>query len=196
MSKIISSEKVFSTNWFDLVARKVAGQDLPYYCLELSDYVSVLALTPDRKLLMVTQYRPAVGRFTLEFPSGHVDEGETPEGAAVRELVEETGYEAQDIECIACLSPDTGRLANRLWCYFVPLALKSTTSAVEDGIRLVELHVDELICKLQNGEFDHALNIVVLFLAILKNRIPASILPPVGAMFESYDGRLNIEGKK
>jgi len=42
--------------------------------------------------LLVEQYRPPLGRRTLEFPAGLIDEGETPQEAALRELHEETGY--------------------------------------------------------------------------------------------------------
>ena len=64
------------------------------------------------------QYRPAVEERTLELPSGHVDPGETPIAAATRELMEETGYVADKIEEIGVIRPDTGRLSNRLWCFF------------------------------------------------------------------------------
>jgi len=42
--------------------------------------------------LLVEQYRPPLGKRTLEFPAGLIDEGETPQEAALRELHEETGY--------------------------------------------------------------------------------------------------------
>lgn len=47
-------------------------------------------------LILVKQFRPAVGAYCIEFPAGIIDEGETPEQAAVRELKEETGYSPLD----------------------------------------------------------------------------------------------------
>ena len=62
-------QAVFGTRWFRVVAMPQSGGE-PYYMLELPDYVSVIALTPARELLLVRQYRPVVQRHTLELPAG------------------------------------------------------------------------------------------------------------------------------
>jgi ADP-ribose pyrophosphatase len=65
--------------------------------------VSVLALTPDEKLVCVRQFRPGPDQVMLGFPGGLVDRGETVEQAAVRELEEETGYVTDEIEYVASI---------------------------------------------------------------------------------------------
>ena len=52
----------------------------------------IATLQPSGRLLLIRQYRPPVDGFVLEFPAGLVDAGETPGQAAVREVLEETGY--------------------------------------------------------------------------------------------------------
>ncbi|KAJ4498391.1 NUDIX hydrolase domain-like protein [Lentinula lateritia] len=47
--------------------------------------------------VVVEQYRPPIGKFIIELPAGLVDEGETPEQAAIRELEEETGYNTSSL---------------------------------------------------------------------------------------------------
>ena len=50
----------YSTPWFDLVAKRVGTDPAPYYSLRMQDYVSVVALTSQREIIMVQQYRPAI----------------------------------------------------------------------------------------------------------------------------------------
>jgi NUDIX domain len=117
--QLMEDKIVFSLPRFEIVARTIEGSNSPYYLLRTADYVSILALTTEGSLLLVWQQRPAVETETLELPSGHVKQRESPETAARRELAEETGYEARRFELFGMLAPDTGRLANNLWCFFV-----------------------------------------------------------------------------
>uniref|UniRef100_A0A3Q2QW48 ADP-sugar pyrophosphatase n=1 Tax=Fundulus heteroclitus TaxID=8078 RepID=A0A3Q2QW48_FUNHE len=58
-------------------------------------------------VVMVKQFRPPLGCNTLEFPAGLIDEGETAEAAALRELKEETGYKGEvvGVTPVTCLDP-------------------------------------------------------------------------------------------
>ena len=167
----VPRQVVFDTNWFKVVAEAQPGED-PYYMLELSDYVSIVAMTPSREILFVRQFRQVVARQTLELPSGHVEGLESPEDAARRELLEETGFVAPRLELLGTLVPDVGRLANRMWCYFAPdVRASDQPHQREKGVSLVVLPEQEALQRAADGTVDHALNLAPLFLALSSGRL-------------------------
>ena len=166
---------MLDTKWFRVVATAQQDGD-PYYMLELQDYVSVVALTPARHILFVRQFRPVVQRHTLELPSGHIEEGESPEAAARRELLEETGFDAPHLELLGTLVPDVGRLANRLWCYFASGVTPNDRAPVrEAGVSAIELSERDALKCVSDGTIDHALNLAALLLAVTAGRIASVV---------------------
>jgi ADP-ribose diphosphatase len=117
---ITSRSSLFETPWFKLIGKSVGEDAALHYSISTFDYVSVFAVTTNGTFPLVRQFRPAIEEFTLELPGGHVDQGETPEQAARKELHEETGFVAKELILLGNLSPDTGRLGNRQWCFFAP----------------------------------------------------------------------------
>ena len=94
----MTSTIVFETPWF---AVEAFGDEDPYYRITGPDGVICAALTDDGRFVMVEQFRPAIAMTTLEFPAGAIDEGETPDQAAYREIHEETGFRCASIDLIA-----------------------------------------------------------------------------------------------
>jgi ADP-ribose pyrophosphatase len=165
----MNDEVVFATPWFQIVAKNVEGSNGPHYSLQTKDYVSVVAVTEDGRLVLVRQFRPAVDRMMLELPSGHVEPGETPEQAARKELWEETGYRADTFTLLGNLTPDSGRLGNRMWCFFARGARRDSQAAFdpEPGIEPV-LFAGSVPDLLSESEFDSALNFAALLLSVVS----------------------------
>lgn len=75
-----------------------------YYVWEGPDIATVVPRTPEGEFVLCRQYRHAMGRSLLQFPAGQVDTGESPEEAARRELLEETGYAAPTLVPLGTLA--------------------------------------------------------------------------------------------
>jgi len=161
----------FRTPWFELLAKTMKAGEAPYYSLRLADYTAVVAITEDHRVLAVRQYRPAVERYTIELPAGMVDAGETPEDAARRELLEETGFEARDMEVLGAMLPDTGRLGNRIWTCMAAGVRPVEGRSPESGIEVLRYSPPELAQAMAGGEFDHALHVAVLMAAVVRGKL-------------------------
>lgn len=74
-----------------------------YTVTKKRDVVIIVATNPEGKVLIQEEYRYAVDQNLLSLPAGQIDEGETPEEAAIRELLEETGYGGGDFEIMDTL---------------------------------------------------------------------------------------------
>ena len=89
---------------FDDTVILPSGNTVIFTKIELKDFVSVLPIVED-KVALIEILRYPRNCLSLEIPSGHIEDGETPKEAAFRELEEETGYKAGKLECIGSFNP-------------------------------------------------------------------------------------------
>lgn len=169
--KPLKTEVAFATPWFELLAKTMRPGEGPWYSLRIADYTAVIAIRRDGRVLAVRQYRPALERYALELPSGMVDPGENPETAARRELREETGYEAGDLEPLGPLTVDNGRLSNRIWHYLAGGVRPVEGHTPEEGVEVVTYSIPELRQAILSGEFDLALHVAGLMQAMLRGKL-------------------------
>jgi ADP-ribose pyrophosphatase len=90
--------------------------------------VVVLPVLPDRRILLIQQYRHATRQYLWELVAGRIDGGETPKAAAARELIEETGYRAKRFRVFLDVFPTPGFLEERM---FILLAEGLTAGEAE-----------------------------------------------------------------
>ncbi len=109
-------ESLFRHALFHLERRRLAAGEerREAMVLEAPDWVNVIPLLDDGRVLLVRQWRYGIGAFTLEIPGGMVDPGEAERDAAARELLEETGYAASRWERLGETHPNPAFLTNRV----------------------------------------------------------------------------------
>ena len=94
------------------------GTQIPtWFVLEFPDWINVIALTKDGQMVLVDQYRHALGETHYELVAGVIDAGETPLEAAKRELSEETGFEGGEWQLFMTLSPNPTNHNNRSYTF-------------------------------------------------------------------------------
>ncbi len=171
LSKSGNNEEVFSTPWFKLIAKKYCDSSNPYYVIQSTDAVSIIAMTKKQQIILVRQYRPAIDSESLELPSGHLKGTETPEEAARRELLEEAGYQANTFDLIGVLYPNTARIGHKLWCYFAQDAIRMQIFKSDEVNKLLFFTQTELIHSIESGKINHALDLAVIFLWFQKKKL-------------------------
>ena len=108
---VLSSTRVYDSPWCALDRHEIRLQDDrtgEYHVFRVPDAVCVLPVTARGDLVMVWQHRHPHGRTHWELPAGRIHHGESPAAAAERELLEETGFRAGDLEEVTGFFPING----------------------------------------------------------------------------------------
>lgn len=150
--------KIFTTHFVD-ATHPPTGKSKRFSIIEAVDWVNVIALTADDRVVLVRQYRAGSDSICLEIPGGMIDDGESPREAAARELEEETGYTAKTWRAIGTSLPNPAIQGNRLHS-FLALDAEPTSSQRLDTSEVIAIDVVPLVdvqAMLRSGAIDHAL---------------------------------------
>ena len=136
------------------------GVEHDFIVLQMREWVNVIAVTRQARIVIIEQYRHGTQEVGVEIPGGVVDPGDSElEQAARRELLEETGYEAEEFVCIGKVTANPAIQDNR--CHtFVALGAHAVDEArLEAGEDIVvgEVGIDEVGELIASGRMSHAL---------------------------------------
>ncbi|RUL88852.1 NUDIX hydrolase [Tautonia sociabilis] len=163
-----------------------------FYVVHLADAVNVIALTPDRRLLLVDQFRAGSGRDSLETPGGLLDPGEDPLAAGARELLEETGYAGDPPVLLNTVWSCPSLLTSRISTILITNARRVSEPTCDEGeeLRLELVPAREVPRLLRDGRISHALCVQGL-LWWLVSELPDTPLE-LPEVFRPADRQLNL----
>jgi ADP-ribose pyrophosphatase len=172
--ELLQSERLLETPYFILRSDRLRLPDgaikEAYYVLERPDAAIIFPLTEEGEVVLVRQYRPPLGRMELGMPAGLVEEGEKPEAAARRELLEETGHSGGEWEALGSLASSPSLKDN--WAYlFLARGVEETAQPDPDEHELVEvvkMPVEGMLDLIQAGQVVSSSGVAAVMLALRR----------------------------
>ena len=165
-----ASYRVFSV--YESAVTKDGVALSPVYTLDHPDWCNVIALTDDDRIVLVRQLRFGTREMSLELPGGMIDAGEDPAAAALRELREESGWEAARAELLVVTHPNPSFQKNKLHSFVARGARFAGAPKLDDleECETVLAALSDVPRMLDEGEIVHALDHVALSTFLRRHR--------------------------
>ncbi len=173
--KILSSEYLYRETWFTIRKDTCETQEgkiiSPYYVYEFPTWVTALPLTKEGKVILVRQYRHAIGETILEIPGGCVDDTDSSLQQAVeRELLEETGYQFSEYHYLGKISPNPSTNTNWMHMYLARGGehVQELKLDPNEEIEVVLVSIEELKEMLRQNQILQAMHVTTIMYALTK----------------------------
>ena len=168
-------QEIFRTKIFAVCSEKFkclrTDTEIDFITLSSWNWVNVIARTPEGKILLIRQFRPGTMREEVEIPGGCIDPSDpSPEHAAARELLEETGYAGENPRIIGKVTPNPAIQGNICLTVQIDNVKKISEPLLEDTecIETEEVSLDVIREMISSGEIRHGLVLNALCFHLMK----------------------------
>ncbi len=166
--QILDSREIFNGRVFGVTIDTIREGDKTYQ-REVVHHPGSAVIVPvfdDGTIVLVRQYRHPAVKYLLEAPAGTLNPGEAPEEGAARELEEELGFVAGELEKLSEFFISPGFLEEKMWVYLAT-ELKQTEQKLEDDeiVEIVRLPISQALTMISSGEIEDAKTIIGVMLA-------------------------------
>lgn len=168
--KSVSSQEVFDGKLIKVKVDEVAlpnGETARRELVEHPDGVGIVAVTENRDVLMVRQYRKAIEKAIYEIPAGKVNEGENHKDCGIRELEEETGFKAKNFKYLGFIYPSPGFMDEKTHIYLATDLYEGKVNPDPDEyLDILKMPILELEEKILNNEISDAKTVAGVLKAV------------------------------
>ncbi|MBS1730159.1 MAG: NUDIX hydrolase [Bacteroidetes bacterium] len=171
--KTRSSTYLFREDWFKIrkdVCERQDGKIVdPYYVYEFPDWVTALPLTEEGKIILIRQYRHALGEVCIELPGGCVDKADpSMEDAIRREMLEETGFAFEQVHLLGQISSNPSTNNNLMHMFIATGGRKIQKPELDSNeeIEVFEVSFDELEELVKEKRIVQSMHLSTIFYAL------------------------------
>lgn len=156
----IKTDKIYDGKILSLKVDTVELPNKKYSKREIVEHsaaVSIVAITEEDEILIIKQYRKAIEKEIYEIPAGLIEIGELPKDAAMRELTEETGYIASDIQYLSEFYTSPGFCTEKIHVFLASgLKLGEQNLDLDEFIDVEKIKFEDVLKMLDRCEINDA----------------------------------------
>ena len=164
-SKPLGDFRIFRLRQDEKISPRT-GQPHDFFIIDCTNWVNVVAVTPDQELVMIEQFRHGTNTVELEIPGGIMDaKDSSPAATGVRELREETGYEGAEAEVLSQIFPNPAIMSNVCFTVVVRDCVLKHPVEWDSGEDIITrlVPVAEIPGLVSTGNIRHSLVVVALY---------------------------------
>lgn len=174
---VLDRSSALDNRWFPVERQRVRlpnGKELDdYYVWNSGDVAMVVPITKDGKIVLVKQYKHGTGQMMIECPAGYLGK-ESPEEAARRETMEETGYRVGDLVTLGVVIHHPTKETGKLHVFLARVSNRPATNQTLDGnedIEVLTVPVQEVLAMIHDGRIWATATIASIYMVLSNLKV-------------------------